>query len=117
MQSAPWQALLSLVLGSAGARLGGAAPVVSAGWLVVALGLLSYSYLFNEGFDPWFQVMHLVGIVGILGTVAAGWSALLARRRRRWWAHRRWAAILVGANLGLLWFALAFRLVSLDVRS
>ena len=94
-------------------RVGAAAMVLFLlGWVFLATNLLSHFYLFNAGLDPWIRLLHLVGVIGILGAGAALYRAAVTWRATpsRW---RRAGSVMVTlAMLWVTWFSLAFNLIT-----
>jgi CubicO group peptidase (beta-lactamase class C family) len=85
------------------------------GWGIVAANLLSHFYLFNEGIDPWFRLLHLVGAIAIIGTLAAFASARFSWKYRRPWVSRLAASLLLSACLVVTWLTVTFNLITLDL--
>jgi hypothetical protein len=85
------------------------------GWGIVAANLLSHFYLFNEGLDPWFRLLHLIGLIAILGSVAALASAWLSWKQRRPWTSRAAATLLAAACLAVIWITVTFDLITVDL--
>ena len=98
------------------ARLGACCSLLFlVGWAVVAMNLLSHFYLFNEGLDPWFRVLQALGTLGIAGTIPVLWSLCLTWTHRRWWASRVWSIALAVSSLAIVWFAVVFHLITIDL--
>ena len=85
------------------------------GWGIVAANLLSHFYLFNERLDPWFRLLHLIGSIAIVGSVAALGGAWLSWKLRRPAASRLAATLLAAACLAVIWLTVTFDLITLDL--
>jgi hypothetical protein len=95
------------------ARLGvGAMLLFLLGWVLLTTNLLSHFYLFNAGLDPWLRVLHLIGLAGIAGTVAALWHLRTVFRTPAGRGTRFWSVVLASAMLWLTWFTFAFNLIT-----
>ena len=94
-------------------RIGAAAMVLFLlGWLFLAMNLLTHFYLFNASLDPWLRLLHLVGLIGILGAAAAVYRVVAAWRQPagRW--RKAGSVIVALAMLWVTWFTLAFNLIT-----
>lgn len=83
-----------------------------AGWFYLTANLLSHFYWFNAGLDPWLRLLHLFGILGVLGTAAVAIDMWRAWKSRRAWPSRLWSLVLLLACLWMIWFSFAFNLIT-----
>ena len=72
--------------------------------------------LISDSFDLWLRVMQLLGLLTVIGTLAALWSALSAwRNRARWFWSKIGESAIVAACLGLAWFIFTWHLLALSL--
>lgn len=94
-----------------------AAVIFLSGWVAVLLQVTSgHSEIFTSRLDPWLRLLHLVGLLAVIGTGFASWNALLTCRGRRGWAARLWSVAVATACLALVWFSFAFGLITTNLR-
>lgn len=83
-----------------------------AGWgLVLQRGLNDFS-LFSSALDPWLGLLHGLGWVAALLSIAAVWNAWLSWRESQPLSMRLGNSAIAAACCVLTWFAFAFNLVT-----
>jgi len=100
-------------------RLGALALfVVMAGWLGLLAALsVSEDIVLQGRATPWLYLLYVLGVIGVLGAVAVVVHAVrswLAPRRSRWVLAGE--TVLALAAIYLVWFILAFGLISFSTR-
>ena len=103
-----------------GGRLAWLAAVVAAGFALGWALLLRRIAGGDPGvymgeFDPWIRFLHLLGLATMVGAGIAAWNAWHTVRSRRGWGTKLWSVLLVGACGFVVWFAFAFRLITLGL--
>ena len=94
-------------------RIGAAAMVLFLlGWLFLATNLLSHFYLFNASLDPWIRLLHLVGLIGILGAGAAVYRVVAGWRQPTGGWRRAGSVLVALAMVWVTWFTFAFNLIT-----
>ena len=62
--------------------------------------------------NPWLRLIQLVGWLGVLGTVAAIYSAVQSWRiPQRWWAARVGDTLIALGCLGAVWFVFTWNML------
>jgi CubicO group peptidase (beta-lactamase class C family) len=89
--------------------------------LIAFAGILAYGFsnlsLFSEALDPWFRILQLIFLIGILGSVALVYSTY-----RLWRASSRglWTTIysagLVLASFLFIWFVAVSRILQVSLK-
>jgi CubicO group peptidase (beta-lactamase class C family) len=98
------------------ARIGAVAMVLFlAGWVTLAFTLTTRFYLFNSGLDPWIRLLHLVGLIGVVGAVAAVFCFWRSVRPGHRWPARLGNFLLASAMVWLVWFIVAFNLITMSL--
>jgi CubicO group peptidase (beta-lactamase class C family) len=70
----------------------------------------------SDSFDPWLRMMQLLGLLTVVGTLVALYSAQSAwRNRARWFWSKLGESAIVVACLGLTWFILTWHLLALSL--
>jgi CubicO group peptidase (beta-lactamase class C family) len=87
--------------------------------------LLGWTLIFQAGndlanydghLDPWFSLLHLLGLLGVVGFAVALWNAWLAFQAQRSWGSRTWSVVLAASCIAITWFGFAFNLIRFSVR-
>ena len=61
------------------------------------------------------EFLQALGTLGIAGTIPVLWSLRLTWAHRRWWASRVWSIALAVSSLAIVWFAVVFHLITIDL--
>ena len=87
----------------------------AAGWLFVLMHLDDSIASFNDHFDGTLRLIQLVGVLAIIGTIAAFKNAFHAwRERGGWWRKLNSVALLL-ACIATIWFAFSLHLLNLHL--
>lgn len=85
------------------------------GWVLMVQASSDLAAL-GGGLDPWFSLLHLIGLMGVAAAGIAIWNAwLVVKSSRRWWS-KAWSVVLAISCLAITWFAFTFNLVNFSVR-
>jgi CubicO group peptidase (beta-lactamase class C family) len=87
----------------------------AAGWLFVLMHLNDRIASFNDHFDGTLRLIQLVGVLAIIGTVAAIMNAFHAWHERAGWWRKLNSAALVLACFSMIWFAFSLHLLNLHL--
>lgn len=82
------------------------------GWLLVLLQLGNGIARFNNAFDGTLRTIQLIGVLALLGTVAALMNGVYAWRFASGWWRRLNSVLLLIAFLASIWFAFSLHLLS-----
>jgi hypothetical protein len=83
------------------------------GWIVLGLAISSGALSFDLRLDPWIRVIQVLGLVAIAGAGVAAWSMATAWTGKQSWWIKVGRTLVALAMLDLVWFSLAFNLISL----
>lgn len=98
-------------------RIAAAAVVVTlAAWVATLAAMVSNLKLLSPSFDWWFWVLQLLSFIVFIGAAAVAlWNVRVVWAARRGWFARGWSIVLVVSSLAVVWVALAYKLIGLDV--
>jgi len=82
-------------------------------WVGLAAGLNDPGAV-NDRLDPWIHLIQIVGVLGVVGTLAPLYNAFRGGRQRWWWTKVHDAAIVL-ACVGFLWFVLNWHLLNFNL--
>jgi CubicO group peptidase (beta-lactamase class C family) len=82
------------------------------GW---ALVILAGDVDWASSLDVWLRLLQLVGCIGVAGTGVVIWNAWLTWNRARGWWAKAWSVLLAAACLAVIWFAFAFKLITVSL--
>ncbi len=66
--------------------------------------------------NPWLRLIQIAGWLGILGIVAALFSAWDSWRLKRWWMTRLVDTVILLAYVGVIWFTFTWNLLLWSLR-
>ncbi len=66
--------------------------------------------------NPWLRLIQIAGWLGILGIVAALYSAWDSWRLKRWWMTRLVDTLILLAYVGVIWFTFTWNLLHWSLR-
>lgn len=99
------------------ARLGALAQIVAlAGWLAMLQSGLLQLALYDGGAHGSIRLLHGIGLIGVLGAAAAVWSAWRTCRGNYGLAAKAWSVAVAAAAAVVVWFQLAFNLLTFGLR-
>jgi len=87
----------------------------AAGWWFVIMRFDASAANANDHFDITLRLIQLVGVLAIIGTIAAGMNAFHAWHARDGWWRRLNSAALVLACLATIWFNFSLHLLNLHL--
>jgi CubicO group peptidase (beta-lactamase class C family) len=87
----------------------------AAGWLFVLTHLNDSIASFNDHFDVTLRLIQLVGVLAIIGTIAAAMNAFHAWHERDGWWRKLNSSALVLACFAMIWFAFSLHLLNLHL--
>ncbi|RFA29923.1 hypothetical protein CAI21_08845 [Alkalilimnicola ehrlichii] len=70
---------------------------------------------FDTGLDRWIRAVQAIGLLSIVATVVAAWSAWQTLIGPHSLGTKIWSIIVALAMVQLAWFSLAFGLISIDL--
>jgi CubicO group peptidase (beta-lactamase class C family) len=86
------------------------------GWAMIIQAGTADLGAFDGQLDPWFSLLHLLGLLGVVGFAIALWNAWLAFKARRSWSSKTWSVVLATSCLAITWFGFAFHLIRFNVQ-
>ncbi|HVO46719.1 MAG TPA: serine hydrolase domain-containing protein [Steroidobacteraceae bacterium] len=86
--------------------------LVIGGWLAVLSLLAGHIALLNDPLNPWLHLLHLLGVIALLGAIVGILNAVHVWRdaRRGWWS-RAGSVLVAVACLDVAWLILLLRLL------
>ena len=98
-------------------RIAAAAVVVTlAAWVITLAAMVSNLKLLSPSFDWWFWVLQLLSLVLFVGAAAVAlWNVRVVWATKRGWFARGWSIVLVVSTLTVVWVALAYKLIGVNV--
>ncbi len=85
------------------------------GWGFVFQATNDDLVVFDGRLDPWFVLLHSLGLVGVLGAAVAVWYVWLAFKTRRTWKVAVGRSVLAISLVAIVWFGFAFNLIRFTV--
>jgi len=82
------------------------------GWLLIFAAGLSDLALFSGPLRPWIRLVQFVGLFALSSTVVVFWNFWLTLRGSRPLRTKLWSFAMAASALALVWFAIAFHLLS-----
>jgi hypothetical protein len=73
--------------------------------------------ILSPRFDPVLRIIQIVGWLGIVGTLAVLYSALLSwREPERWWLSKLADTVIAAACVGFIWFVYVWNMLHWSLR-
>jgi CubicO group peptidase (beta-lactamase class C family) len=101
-------------------RIARVVALIDAAFLLGWMGIVSAGNAdlaaYDGHLDIWFYVLHVLGLIGGVGTLVALWNGWLAIAGKRGWKAATWNVGLAASCVAITWFAFAFNLIRFTLK-